>query len=657
MDPITSAIVAFLAAQIPEAGKLVVKDAYNALKTAIRSKFGKSSKVDQAVQTLESEPGFEPYQNGLADRIRQVQAAADKDLIERAQALTDALNQSAEGRAALSKYNVTIDNSEVGVIGDHAHVDGGIHFHYHSDGPKCPSSGETAVFSEKQRSRQNIENTQPANEEKMPTVFISYAREDQEQAKRLYKDLKHAGTQPWLDVEDLLPGQKWRAAIRQTIRKSDFVVILLSSRSISKQGFVQAELNKAMEVLEEIPADDIFMIPARLDDIRVSHETLMELNHVDLFPDWEAGLLKILKVIIPNRPPGISGRPVIEEPRPYVLPHDILQPGGAMDVDSRLYIRRQADADVLDGVSRHRGMVTLQGPRQTGKTSMLLRLYADARKPESPFRPVIVDFQGRSGTRFGSLATIWQAIVDEMDSQLGIGALDDALWNPKANYDRNVTGYLDRFVFAKDDNPVLLCLDEVDRVFSTPVRNDFFPSVRAFFNRGAYDPAWKKMRWLLSTSSEPRFFIDDLNQSPFNVGRWVTLGGFSLDEVEIFSGYYGFPQDPERTRRIMTYAGGRPFLVHLLLHHLALAPAREQALFDAASAGDGVFKSHLDRYLAGLQANPDLAAAMRQVLAGGGCADVRMADRLAAAGLIREDDQGCWICACDLYAAYLEGRL
>jgi hypothetical protein len=553
--------------------------------------------------------------------------------------------------------NTHVKGGQVGVIGDHAHVDGGIHFHYHSDSPNRPSNEDLKTLSDKQQPRQNIENARRITEEKMPAVFISYAREDQEQAKRLYQDLKNAGTNPWLDVEDLLPGQKWRTTIRQTIRGSDFVIVLVSSRSVSKRGFVQAELNKALEVLEEIPAGDIFVIPARLDDVGVTHETLLELNHVDLFPDWDAGMEKILKVITPNRSSGNSKRPTVDDPRPYVFPSDILQPGGAVDVESRFYIRRQADADVLDGVSRHRGLVTLQGPRQTGKTSMLLRLYAAACKSESPFRPVIVDFQGRSGKRFESLATIWRAIAEEIDVQLGIGALDDTLWNPKANYDRNITGYLDRFVFAREDKPVLLCLDEVDRVFSTPVGTDFFPSVRAFFNRGAYDPAWKKMRWLLSTSSEPRFFIDDLSQSPFNVGRWVTLGGFSLEEIDVFSGYCGFPRQTERTRRIMAYVGGRPYLVHLLLHRLALAPEREAALFDAASAGDGVFKSHLDRYLAGLQANPDLAGAMRQVLTGGGCADVRMADRLSAAGLIREDDQGGWICACDLYAAYLEGRL
>jgi hypothetical protein len=41
-------------------------------------------------------------------------------------------------------------------------------------------------------------------------VFICYAREDKEIAKKLYYDLKHSGIEPWIDMENLLPGQKWR---------------------------------------------------------------------------------------------------------------------------------------------------------------------------------------------------------------------------------------------------------------------------------------------------------------------------------------------------------------------------------------------------------------------------------------------------------------
>ena len=62
--------------------------------------------------------------------------------------------------------------------------------------------------------------------EEKAKVFISYAREDWETAKRLYDDLSRAGVRPWLDSEELLPGQNWISAIDRAIRESSAILIL-----------------------------------------------------------------------------------------------------------------------------------------------------------------------------------------------------------------------------------------------------------------------------------------------------------------------------------------------------------------------------------------------------------------------------------------------
>ena len=126
------------------------------------------------------------------------------------------------------------------------------------------------------------------------TVFISYAHEDFDMAKRLYEDLKKANLKPWLDKESLRPGERWRAAIENAIRKSRYFIPLLSSNSIGKRGFVQRELKEGLEVLKEFPESDIYVIPVRLDDCDISNQELEEINYVDLFPRWEEGLNKIL---------------------------------------------------------------------------------------------------------------------------------------------------------------------------------------------------------------------------------------------------------------------------------------------------------------------------------------------------------------------------
>ncbi len=131
---------------------------------------------------------------------------------------------------------------------------------------------------------------------KSAKVFISYAREDIETARKLHYDLRKAGLAPWMDKIDLIPGQKWKPLITSAIQESQYFLALLSSNSVSKKGYVQKELKIAMEILDQYPAaDDIFIIPARLNDCKPLDETLQGLHWADLFPDYEEGLEDILR--------------------------------------------------------------------------------------------------------------------------------------------------------------------------------------------------------------------------------------------------------------------------------------------------------------------------------------------------------------------------
>ena len=75
----------------------------------------------------------------------------------------------------------------------------------------------------------------------MEKIFISYAREDKAHARRLYEDLRKLGLDPWIDFENLTPGRKWKNEIQQAIAEASYFLAILSSKSISKIGFVQRE--------------------------------------------------------------------------------------------------------------------------------------------------------------------------------------------------------------------------------------------------------------------------------------------------------------------------------------------------------------------------------------------------------------------------------
>ncbi len=164
-------------------------------------------------------------------------------------------------------------------------------------------------------------------------VFISYAREDYSTARKLCDDLREAGADTWLDDDELIPGQDWKAEITKAIKQSGHFIALISTKSVVKRGFVQTELKKALEVLSNIPGKDIFIIPARIDDCGIPDE-LEHLHCADLFPDYEKGFSKILRAIPgrkqaePSEPqkPAEVKEPVKEAETPKAKPSETAKP-------------------------------------------------------------------------------------------------------------------------------------------------------------------------------------------------------------------------------------------------------------------------------------------------------------------------------------------
>ena len=141
------------------------------------------------------------------------------------------------------------------------------------------------------------------NQEKNKEVFLSYARLDIEKARHLCDDLrKFSGLKVWFDKDDLLPGMRWRPAIRKAIRESDYFIALLSKQSSAKRGYRHSELRQAFDVFEEFPDDQIYLIPTRLDDCEPPLEELRDVTYADLFPEWSDGVERLGKAMRVKKP-------------------------------------------------------------------------------------------------------------------------------------------------------------------------------------------------------------------------------------------------------------------------------------------------------------------------------------------------------------------
>jgi TIR domain len=130
-----------------------------------------------------------------------------------------------------------------------------------------------------------------------PLVFLSYAHEDRAKVNRLFRELQNAGLEPWMDCEKLMPGQNWPRAIQQTIEISDFFLACFSQNSTTKRGHFQGELALAREVATLFPEDDVYFVPLRLDECELPRRVISETHYIDLFPDWDLGVRKLIAAL------------------------------------------------------------------------------------------------------------------------------------------------------------------------------------------------------------------------------------------------------------------------------------------------------------------------------------------------------------------------
>ena len=130
-----------------------------------------------------------------------------------------------------------------------------------------------------------------------PQVFIAYVEEDLTLARRLRDRIAAAGCSPWMDKDKLIPGQDWPRAIRRAIEISDAFVACFSVRSGSKRGPFQSELRWALHCAQRMPLEETFVVPVRFEACAVPRLIQERVQYVDLFPDWEAGVERVIRAV------------------------------------------------------------------------------------------------------------------------------------------------------------------------------------------------------------------------------------------------------------------------------------------------------------------------------------------------------------------------
>ena len=115
-------------------------------------------------------------------------------------------------------------------------------------------------------------------------VFLCHSSNDKPAVRELYQKLRaEAWIHPWLDEEELFPGQDWNLEIEKAVEASDAIIVCLSNNSITKEGYVQRELRIVLDYADYKPEGTLYIIPIRLEDCEPPRR-LRVWQYADYFP-------------------------------------------------------------------------------------------------------------------------------------------------------------------------------------------------------------------------------------------------------------------------------------------------------------------------------------------------------------------------------------
>ncbi len=232
-----------------------------------------------------------------------------------------------------------------------------------------------------------------------------------------------------------------------------------------------------------------------------------------------------------------------------------------------LYIERGADARVLK-LLQDGELATVVGPRQTGKSSLKVRLVSELRQTTLCGAIDLTTFStaGSQEALFGALIEETQRCFKGVDDPPMRAALD-SLKGFNEEYRGMVPAARWHLLLRElgervQERPVVLLFDEIDSTLRLDgqLATDFWETLRAIFLELSPD-----LTFGLFGVFDPDVFIHDRLRSPFNVGQRIELGGIAEAELPL-DALAPLGGDPVALRAaVFDWTDGHPYMTQRLL--------------------------------------------------------------------------------------------
>jgi hypothetical protein len=165
----------------------------------------------------------------------------------------------------------------------------------------------------------------------------------------------------------------------------------------------------------------------------------------------------------------IPDEQTLSPPLPEFNPHlleALDEPSGTVSLRDKFYIERKDDTLLKNQVIKRRSITTIRASRQTGKSSLLIRGLHHAR--QNGVKVIRLDLQEIDETDLHSLEIFLRALAEFIADEFSLDSAKVAeAWERSLAAKRKLTRFMQTNLLSKSDGPIVLALDEADRLLQT----------------------------------------------------------------------------------------------------------------------------------------------------------------------------------------------
>ncbi|WZF15877.1 AAA-like domain-containing protein [Nostoc sp. UHCC 0302] len=328
---------------------------------------------------------------------------------------------------------------------------------------------------------------------------------------------------------------------------------------------------------------------------------------------------------------------------------------GQVPLNSPFYIERpEVEIKCYESILQPGALIRIKAPQKMGKTSLMSRILDHSK--QKGYRTVSLNLWSKENLT--DLNKFLEEFCATLSYELGLEEQIDKYWKKRLSSQVNCTNYLKDYLLKNINTPLVLGLDDIDKIFPyTEIAQEFFALLRAWHENGKNEEIWQKLRLVIAHSQEVYVSLN-VHQSPFNVGLSVEIGEFNATQIKELVQRHQLNWSDTQIGQLRGMIDGHPYLLRTALYQIATGNLTLEQFLKVAPTDEGLFRGFLHPYLSLLEEDKLLKAAMKKVIESDIPVKLDSAQsfKLRSLGLIKFKGNEVQ-CLCNLYRLYFRERL